>query len=284
MLYLNGQFLPRSEAKVGALDRGLLFGDGIYEVIPVYSRHPFRLDEHLQRLQASLASISLPNPHSLAEWAVLIGKAIALQDFDDQSVYLHVTRGDAGERDFPFPEGITPTVMINPTPLVTPSANVKAAGVKAVSHADFRWLRCDIKSLNLLPTVLMRQYAKDHGCAETVLFRDGYLSEGAASNIFVVKDGVVLTPPKSQLMLPGITYDLVIELARANGIPLDVRPIAEADVRDADELWMTSSTKEVLGIVSLDGKPVGAGAVGPVAQRLDALYQGYKRDVMRAGV
>ncbi|MBV8659897.1 MAG: D-amino acid aminotransferase [Burkholderiales bacterium] len=283
MLYLNGAFLRAEDAKISALDRGCLFGDGVYEVIPVYNRNPFRLQEHLNRLDASLASIELPNPYPRAEWVRLIGEAIRLQSFDDQSVYLHVTRGNAGERDFPFPVDVPPTVLINPSPLVTPSAAQKAAGVKALSHADFRWLRCDIKSLNLLPTVLMREHAKRAGCTEVVLFRDGWLSEGAASNIFVVKDGVVLTPPKSHLMLPGITYDVVIELARANGVPLEVRAVSEAEVRSADELWMTSSTREVLAIVELDGQPVGDRAVGPVTQRMDAIYQEFKHQVMRAG-
>lgn len=283
MLYLNGQFMRREDAKVSALDRGCLFGDGVYEVIPVYSRNPFRLDEHLSRLEASLAAIGLDNPYPRAEWAGLVREAIRLQDFDDQSVYLHVTRGDAGERDFPFPQGIAPTVLINPTALVTPPAALKAAGVKAISHADFRWLRCDVKSLNLLPTVLLREAARRAGCAECVMFRDGFLSEGAASNIFVVRDGVLACPPKSNLMLPGITYDLVIELARAHGVPLEVRPVSEAEVRAADELWMTSSTREVLAIVQLDGQAVGDGRVGPMAQRLDALYQDFKNQVMRAG-
>ncbi len=284
MLYLNGEFLPASEAKVSALDRGCLFGDGVYEVVPVYSRHPFRLEEHLARLESSLATIELPNPYPRAEWARLIHQLIVMQDFDDQSVYFHVTRGSAYERDFPFPANVAPTVLINPTPLITPSAQTKASGVRAISHVDFRWLRCDIKSLNLLPAVLMREAARRVGCAETVLFRDGFLSEGAASNIFVVKDGVVITPPKSHLILPGITYDVVIELCQNNGVPLEIRAVAEAEVRAADELWMTSSTKEVLALVELDGLPVGNGTVGPLAQRLDALYQNFKNQVMRSGL
>ncbi|HEY9104934.1 D-amino acid aminotransferase [Chitinimonas sp.] len=283
MLYLNGQFVRPEDAKISALDRGCLFGDGVYEVIPVYSRHPFRLDEHIARLDASLASIGLANPHTAAEWAGLIREVVRRQDYDDQSVYLHVTRGNAGERDFPFPEGVAPTVLINPARLVTPSAAQKAAGVRAISHADFRWLRCDIKSLNLLPTVLLREAARRQGCAECVMFRDGMLSEGAASNVFVVKDGVIACPPKSHLILPGITYDLVIELAQRHGVPLQVRPVSEAEVRSADELWMTSSTKEVLAIVELDGVAVGDGRVGPLAQRMDALYQDFKNQIMRQG-
>jgi len=283
MLYLNGQFLNPEDAKVGALDRGSLFGDGVYEVIPVYSRHPFRLAEHLLRLKASLASVEIDDPHTLEEWKALVLAVIERQDYDDQSVYLHVTRGNAGFRDFPFPEDVAPTVLICPTPLVTVSREQKAQGVRALSHEDFRWLRCDIKSLNLLPTVLMREKARRAGCAEVVLLRDGFLTEGAASNVFVVKNGVVLAPPKSHLMLSGITYDLVLELAAAHDVDLQVRQISEAEVRSADELWMTSSTREVLAIVELDGQPVGDGGVGPLAKRLDALYQDFKDTVMRKG-
>ncbi|MEH6458741.1 D-amino acid aminotransferase [Chitinimonas sp. JJ19] len=283
MLYLNGRFCRAEDAMISALDRGCLFGDGVYEVIPVYSRNPFRLDEHLARLDTSLAAISLPNPHTPLQWAELVREAIRLQAYDDQSVYLHVTRGNAGERDFPFPAGVAPTVLINPSPLVTPSAEAKAQGVRAISHADFRWLRCDIKSLNLLPTVLLREAAKQQGCAECVMFRDGMLTEGAASNVFVVKQGVIACPPKNHLILPGITYDLVIELARQHGVSMEVRPVTEAEVRNADELWMTSSTREVLAIVELDGQAVGDGRVGPVARQLDQYYQDFKRTVMRAG-
>ncbi|MFC4159681.1 D-amino acid aminotransferase [Chitinimonas lacunae] len=284
MIYLNGEFVAYQDAKISAFDRGCLFGDGVYEVIPVYSRRPFRLAEHVTRLEASLAAIGLDNPHPADEWIRLIEAVIAQQTFDDQSVYLHVTRGAAGYRDFPFPQPTQPTVLIFSTELVTPDAAQKAAGVRALSHADFRWLRCDIKSLNLLPTVLMREHARRAGCTEVVLFRDGWLSEGAASNIFVVKDGVVLAPPKSQLMLPGITYDLVLELCVAHGVAHAVRPIAEPEVREADELWMTSSTKEILPIVELDGQAVGAGRPGPLAAQLDTLYQDFKARIMRQGL
>ncbi|MGQ5525367.1 D-amino acid aminotransferase [Chitinimonas sp. PSY-7] len=281
MLYLNGQFVRIEDAKISALDRGCLFGDGVYEVIPVYSRQPFRLAEHIRRLEASLAAIGLSNPHHAEEWMALIAQVISLQDYEDQSIYLHVTRGATGERDFPFPANTTPTVLINPTPLVVPSAEVKATGVRAISHADFRWLRCDIKSLNLLPAVLLRQAAKQAGCAECVMFRNGMLTEGAASNIFVVKNGIIATPPKDHLILPGITYDVVIELAQQHQLPLEARRISEAEVRSADELWMTSSTKEVLGIIELDGKPVGNGCVGPLARQMDSYYYEFKQSIMR---
>ncbi len=283
LAYLNGSFLPLAEARVSAMDRGFLFGDGVYEVIPVYSRRPFRLDEHLARLQRSLDGIRLANPHTADEWKSLIGRIVAEADSDDQSVYLQVTRGPMERRNHAFPQTVVPTVFMNAEPLVTPPPELCAAGVAAVSAADFRWLRCDLKSISLLANCLLRQLAVDAGCAETVLLRDGFLSEGAASNIFAVKDGVLLAPEKNHLMLPGITYDVVLELAAAHGLPCQVRDVPEAEVRGADELWLTSSTKEVLPIVALDGRPVGSGRPGPVFAKMFDWYQHYKREVMRRG-
>ena len=279
--YLNGQFLPLAEAKVSALDRGFVFGDGVYELIPVYSKKPFRLDEHLRRLQGSLDGIRLGNPHEPGVWRELILRLVELQDFADQSVYIQVTRGVA-PRDHAFPQGVPPTVFMFSQPLVTSTPAQKAAGVCAVSAVDNRWLRCNIKAISLLANILLRQQAVDADCAETVMLRDGFLTEGAASNIFVVKDGVLRAPPPSSLILTGITYDVVLELAAAHDIPRQVRAISEAEVRSADELWMTSSTKEIMAIVKLDGVPVGAGVPGPLAQRMDGLYQTFKQQVMRA--
>lgn len=285
-VYLNGEFLPRAEAKVSVFDRGFVLGDGVYELVPVYSGKPFRLDAHLHRLQLSLDAIRLANPLGVAAWHECILQLIALQDFADQSVYIQVTRGTPVEgqplRDHAFPHGTPPTVFMFAQPLVTATAGQKAAGVCAISAVDNRWLRCNIKAISLLPNLLLRQQAVDVACAETVMLRDGFLTEGAASNIFVVKAGVLRVPPPSNLMLTGITYDVVLELAARHGIPHEVRPIAEAEVRSADELWMTSSTREIMAIVKLDGVPVGAGVPGPLAVRMDALYQTFKRDVMRS--
>ena len=279
--YLNGRFLPLADAKVSVLDRGFVFGDGVYELIPVYSKKPFRLDEHLRRLQGSLDGIRLPNPHETGVWRELILRLIELQDFADQSVYIQATRGVA-PRDHAFPQGVPPTVFMFAQPLLTSTPAQKAAGVCAVSAFDNRWQRCNIKAISLLANILLRQQAVDADCAETVLLRDGFLTEGAASNIFVVKDGVLRAPPPSSLMLTGVTYDVVLELAAANGIPHEVRAISEAEVRAADELWMTSSTKEIMAIVKLDGAPVGAGVPGPLAMQMDGLYQTFKQQVMRA--
>jgi len=284
--YLNGQFLPLAEAKISVLDRGFVFGDGVYELVPVYSKKPFRLDEHLRRLQGSLDAIRLANPHDMAGWRERILQLIALQDFADQSLYIQVTRGtpDEGQppRDHAFPEGVPPTVFMFAQPLVTSTPGQKAAGVCAISATDNRWLRCNIKAISLLANILLRQQAVDVDCAETVMLRDGFLTEGAASTVFVVMNGVLMAPPPSKLMLTGITYDVVLELAAAHGIPHEVRAISEAELRAADELWMTSSTKEIMAIVKLDGAPVGAGVPGPLAQRMDGLYQTFKQQVMRA--
>jgi D-alanine transaminase len=275
-VYLNGDYLPLSEARVPVLDRGFIFGDGIYEVVPVYGRKPLRLAQHLARLQNSCDAIRLSNPHTAEQWTALIGDFIARQDFADQNLYLHLTRGVA-KRDHAFPKDAAPTVFMMANPLVTPSAEQFEAGVSAITTTDNRWLRCDIKSIALLANVLLRQLAVEAGAAEAILFRDGHLTEGAASNIFVAKHGVILAPPRDHLLLPGITYDAVIELARAHDVPLEVRAISEAEVRSADELWLTSSTKEVLPITQLDGKAVGSGRAGPLARRMLALYQSLKQ-------
>ena len=282
--YVDGAFLPLAEARVSPMDRGFLFGDGAYEVIPVYSRRAFRLDEHVARLGNTLAAMRLANPHGADEWKAIILEIVARNPWDDQSVYLQVTRGADTKRNhaFPGPE-VKPTVFLMSEPLVTPSAERLATGIAAVSAADIRWLRCDLKTVSMLANCLLRQHAIDHGCMETVLFRDSFLTEGAASSIFVCKDGVLLVPPKSHLMLPGITYDVVLELARRHGMKHEVREVLEAEVRSADELWMTSSTKEVLPITALDGRPVGDGKPGPMGRQMYAWYQDFKNTVMRNG-
>jgi D-alanine transaminase len=278
---LNGAFLPLEDARVPVLDRGFIFGDGVYEVIPVYSRHPFRLAEHLQRLQHSLDGIRLDNPHADAEWRELVRELIARNEGEDQYLYLHITRGVA-RRDHAFPPADTPpTVFMMSSPLAPAAQALREHGVTAITAPDNRWLRCDIKAISLLPNVLLRQLAVDAGAAETVMLRDGFLSEGAASNIFVVKDGVLLAPPKDHLMLPGITYDVVLELAAAQGIPARVAPVAESTLRSADEIWLTSSTREVQAITRLDGSPVGGGEPGPLFRKMDQYYQDYKATVMR---
>ena len=280
IVHLNGKFMPIEEACVPVLDRGFIFGDGVYEVIPVYGKRPFRMAEHLRRLQFSLERTGIPNPHSDAGWTQLIGEIVERNGGADQSVYLQVTRGVA-KRDHAFPKDIRPTVFLMSNPLVTPSAAAVEAGVACVSAEDYRWLNCDIKSVSLLGNCMLRQRSAEVGATETILFRDGQLTEASSSNVFVVRDGVLLCPPKDHLILPGITYDVVIEIARSREFQLEVRPVSEAEVRGADEIWVTSSTKEVLAVTTLDGKPVGDGHPGPLFRRMHALYQAFKREQMR---
>lgn len=287
-VYLNGQFLPLAEAGISPLDRGFLFGDGVYEVIPVYSRRAFRIDEHLERLQATLNGVRLPNPLAVDAWKAVIFRLIENAPWDDQSIYLEITRGADDKRDQPFPPAsVDPTVFAFASPLLTPSPEVRASGIAAITVADQRWARCDLKVVSLLANVLARQQAVEQGCTEALLIRDGFLKEGSASNIFVVKDGVLLAPPKTALMLPGITYDLILELAERHGQPVEVREIGETELRSADEVWMTSSTREVLAITQLDGQPVGrgenAGRPGPLGERMWQWYQDFKNTIMRKG-
>lgn len=302
-MYLNGAWVAPQDAKVSVMDRGFLFGDAVYEVVPVYSRHPFRLEAHLHRLAHSLAAIGLENPHTIEEWTALVNHLSRAAEWADHSVYIQVTRGPMAVRNHVFPAKPEPTVLLFAEFLGAPTPAQVKEGVTAVSAADIRWLRCDIKSTSVLANCLLRQQSVVAGAGETVLFRDGFLTEGAASSIFVVKDGVLLAPMKNHLMLPGITYDVLLELAAAHDLPVEVRDITEAEVRAADELWLASSTREVLPIVALDGVNIGrkvgagdtanhcavhgethvAGRPGPVYAAMYAWYQAYKTGVMRHG-
>lgn len=282
--YLNGEYLPLSQARISPLDRGFLFADGVYEVIPVYARVPFRGDEHLRRFQKSFDGIRLPNPHTLEEWNAIISGVIAKADFDDQAVYIQVTRGADVKRDAAFPKAdVKPTVFVFTAPMVKPSAAMRENGVATVSAPDIRWTRCNYKTVSLLPNAMTRQLSAEAGATETVMFRDGFLTEGSSSNIFVVKDGVILAVPQDNRILAGITYDVVIELAKKHGARYEVRMITEAEVRSADEMWITSSTKEVLPIATLDGKPVGCGQPGPVTRQMHAWYVAFRDEVIRKG-
>jgi D-alanine transaminase len=277
LVYLNGTYVPLNEAKISVLDRGFLFGDGVYEVIPVYGGRPFRLDEHLRRLDHSLAGLRMASPLSDGEWAALFDRLI--DGTDDQYIYLQVTRGAAPKRDHAIPADVEPTVFV----MCSPSAPIPADGIRAVTVDDIRWRRCDIKAITLLANVLLRQEAVDRGAAEAILVRDGRVTEGAASNIFIVRDGVLITPPKSNELLPGITRDLVLELAKENGIAAEERSIRLEELKQASEIWMTSSTREILPVIDLDGSPVGGGEPGPVWRRVQTLYQAYKQGLRTAG-
>jgi D-alanine transaminase len=260
---------------VPVLDRGFIYGDGVYELIPVYARQAFRLPQHLARLQYSLDGIRLANPHPDGEWASIIGTLVARQPFDDQGVYLQVTRGVA-KRDHAFPVGVPPTVFLMSNPLATPSPAQVETGVAVVTAEDNRWRRCDLKTISLVGNVLMRQLAADAGAVETVMFRDGFLTEASASNVLAVIGGAIVAPPKDNLILPGITYGAVYDFAAEAGLPFHVRPVARAEALAADELWLTSSTKEVLAVTTVDGAAFRGGVPGPMFRKMHALFQAHK--------
>jgi len=276
LCYLNGDYTPLNLAKVSVLDRGFLFGDGIYEVVPVYARSVFRFEEHMARLDRSLAKVRIANPHTTAEWLARCRKLIDAHPADNQLLYLQVTRGVA-LRDHVMPAGIKPTVFMMTSALKPPSAEQRHRGVACTTARDFRWERGDIKSISLLGNVLARQMSADHGAAETILFRDGFLTEAASCNVWVVHEGAVLGPPMSEHLLEGIRFELIRELCEEEGIAFNLRPISEGEVVAADELMLSSATKEVLPVTTLDGESVGHGALrgkpGPVYARLYAAYQ-----------
>jgi D-alanine transaminase len=275
IVYLNGEFLPLNQAKVSVMDRGFLFGDGVYEVIPVYGGRPLRLDEHMERLANSLRGIRMTPPLSNLEWASVFSRLI--QGPHDQSIYLQVTRGVAPKRDHAIPPDIEPTVFA----MCTPIAPLPVDGIRTITVDDIRWDWCHIKAITLLSNVLLRQEAIDRGCTEAILVRDGYAIEGAASNLFVLVDGVLVTPPKSNELLPGITRDLVLELAVQHGIPASERRITLQELKTSPEVWMTSSTREIMPVIELDGAPVGSGRPGPLWNRMQGLYQDYKEILRR---
>ncbi len=272
-VFLNGKFQDAESASVSVFDRGFLFGDGVYEVIPVYNGSPFYLAAHLKRLNVSLAAIKLENPLDELVWVKTISELISQNDGGDLSLYIQISRGVAKPRDHAFPKQVTPTVLITATPLKPVSNAILEHGVSAVLLEDFRWHRCDIKSTALLGNVLLRQQAVDAGAYEAILQRDGYVTEGAASNLFVVQSGEVLTPPTSEWILAGITRRVILKLLEDNNIPLRKTAISTDLLKRADEIWLTSSTKGALPVTILDDKPVGNGAPGKFWKQIFDLYQ-----------
>jgi D-alanine transaminase len=280
--YLNGSFLPLEEASVSVMDRGFLFGDGVYEVIPVYGKRLFRLAHHLKRLQNSLDAVRISNPLADDEWENILTGLIERNSGSDQAIYLQVTRGVAARRDHAFPEDTSPTVFAMSTP-VSPSADIASVeGTRAITLEDNRWKHCNIKAITLLPNVLLRQEAIDAGTAEAILIKDGFAIEGAASNIFIVSNGILITPPNSPALLPGITRDLILELAVNNAIPHREADIPLDALLSADEIWLTSSTREISPVIMLDDTTVGEGTPGPVWKHMISLYQDYK-EALREG-
>jgi D-alanine transaminase len=279
VVYLDGEYLPQSQAKVSVLDRGFLFGDGVYEVIPVFGGKPLRLSEHLDRLQRSMNRVSLDNPMTNAQWTDVFQSLLDRNPGGDRSIYLQVTRGAAPIRDLSIAPDIKPTVFIMVNDIKPVDYTVLERGIEAITVEDFRWKACDIKSVSLIANVMIRLQANQSSVVDAVMVRDGLVTEGTASNLFVVHDDVIATPPKSDCLLPGITRDLVIELALANGIKVEERDIREEELETADEIWLTSSTREIAPVVKINDHVVGNGTAGEYWKKIIAIYQGYKQEL-----
>lgn len=279
--YLNGDYLPIDQAKVSVLDRGFVFGDGVYEVIPAYGGNLFRLQQHLQRLTNSLEAIRLSNPLSPAQWQEMLQTLVEKNQTrvnSDQSIYLQITRGVA-QRDHSFPENTPATIFAMSNPLVSASVKKLQDGVSAITLDDIRWQYCYIKTIALLPNVLLKQQATEKQAAEAILIRNNEVTEGSASNLFIVKDNVIKTPIKSEHLLPGITRDLIVELAQKNNMACEQTHISEAELHAADEIWLSSSTKEIIPVIRLGEKTVGTGSAGPVWKKMINIYQAYKKNL-----
>jgi len=275
IVYLNGDFLPADQAMISPLDRGFIFGDGVYEVIPVYNGHLFRIHEHLRRLDDSLAGVRIPPPYDHQRWRAMLHELVKRNQGQNQSLYIQITRGVA-QRDHAFPESINPTVFAMSSELKPLPQTIREAGISAITTEDIRWQCCHLKTIALLPNILLRQQALDQGAAEAILLRNGEATEGAASNLFIVREGKLITPPKGPRLLPGITRDLIVELGNRHGLPVLEAPITAAELAHADEIWLTSSTKEIMPVTQLDGQMVGNGRPGPLWQQMIRLYQDYK--------
>ena len=282
-VYLNGQYLPMSESQISTQDRGFLFGDGVYEVIPVYQRHPFCMEAHLTRLENSLQAVSIANPHTRQEWRTLLQTLIDQHPWEDQYLYLQVTRGVQMQRDHLPADCLTPTVYAYTNPLKPIAEHIIQHGIKVALLEDIRWLRCDIKAITLLPNVMLKLAAQSQDADDAILVgRDGYLSEGTASNVFVIKDSRIITPPNSHKILPGITRMVIIDLAKSQQMSIEERPIHQQELQQADEIWLSSSTKEALPVTELDGHPIGKGQPGPVWHQLQQFYQQHKQQFIEA--
>ncbi len=277
--YFDGAFLPVGEVRISPLDRGFLFADSVYEVLPAYGGRPFRFVEHVDRLNRSCREIRIEPPHTHAEWARILTELSARNGGGDIYLYVHVTRGAENDRNHAIPKGLKPTVFAMAMPLPTLTDAVKADGVRAITTPDLRWKRCDIKSTSLLGNVLAKTLAADAGALEAILLDDGWLREGSSTSVIVVKDGVLHAPPEGHEILPGTTRALVFELAARLGIPVHVAPVPEAALRGADEMLIAFATRGVLPVTSIDGAPVGAGRPGPVWRRLFDAFHAYVAEI-----
>ena len=276
LCYLDGEYTALRDAKISVLDRGFIFGDGIYEVVPVYGGQPFCFEEHMARLDRSLAELQIVNPLSLAQWRDIVMRLIAPGGNASQAIYFQITRGVA-PRDHAMIKGLVPTVFVMVNPLPPVSDAVRAKGVACVTADDFRWQKAHIKSTSLLGAVLSRQISVEAGAADTIMFRGEWLSEASSSNVWIVKDGVLIGPPKDNLVLTGIRYGLLERLCQEGGIPFALRRVSRDEVFAADELLLSSASKEVLPVVTLDGKTIGNGQPGPIYKSLYAAYQQAKQ-------
>jgi len=281
IVYLNGQYLPVEKATISVMDRGFLFGDGVYEVIPVFGNKMLRLGEHLSRLQNSLNRISCVNPHDDKEWEAIFSDLLEKNSGEDRAIYLQISRGVYSKRDLATNADFSPTIFSMVLQVAQPDFEVLSAGISVITVEDFRWNACDIKSTSLIANVMLKQQAADANVEDAVLIKNGIVTEGTASNVFIVKDDVLLTPPTSRQLLPGITRDLVIEIAKNNAILIEEREIREAELYSADEIWMTSSTREVAPVINLNGEAVGSGVAGNMWKRVMDLYQEYKQQLRR---
>ena len=282
-LFLNGRFVPADQACISVMDRGFLFGDAVYEVIPAYGGQAFRLQQHLDRLDSSLAAIGMASPMDHKHWQGILERLLAQSPGADQQVYLQVTRGAYGKRSHAIPHTVKPTVMAVAMPLPERDADTVEQGIAAITLDDIRWRRCDIKTTNLLPNILGQQRARESGAQEAILIRDGLAGEGTASNLFIVRNGLIITPPKSADLLPGVTRDLVLELARGADMGYSEAVIDVAELEAAEEIWITSSSREVTPVTRLNGRPVGNGTPGPVWQHVNELFTACKARLRMAG-
>ena len=279
LCYLNGDYLPLIEARISPLDRGFLYADAVYEVMPVYGGRPFRFAAHAERLSRSLAGISMEDPHTLDAWRAILGTLIERNGGGDQYIYWQVSRGaQPGRTHAPLPQ-IPRTVFAFCAPWPEPPRDLADRGIACVTASDTRWARCDIKSTALLANVLLRQLSVDAAAAETILLRDGELTEASASAVHVVLGGEVLMPPNSRRILPGTTRGAVEEMAARAAIPCRVQAISEAQLRSADEVWISAATREVQPVTALDGRPIGSGRPGPLWRRVYEELQRYKQEL-----
>jgi len=282
-LYLNGDYLPPAEAKISVFDRGFMYGDGVYEVIPVYSGMLLRGRAHLARLQISLDELGIANPLSMAQWMEIFTTLIAQHDaLSDNVIYIQITRGTMDQRDHGWPNNLVPNVLVTCRPRVYSPQDEQTLGERAVTLADTRWSNAHIKTTNLLPNTLLLQKARDMGASEAILIRNNYAVDGTQSNLFIVNDDIIITPPKSNHMLGGITREIVIDICQENKIICREKDITEDELHEADEIWMSSSSRAIVPISTLNQHAVGKGKPGPMWLQMTQLYQEYKIKLMRA--